>query len=142
MTITFHVVSDFSNLLWYILTVSVLFTAGCLYLGYRMVRISEILVKLYGQRKEQPVSIVWPSGPVASTPVQVSQATQEVRRPTTNSTDVPEVSPEIILKRTPKPTGFGSTSHGVKQPEPGGDTPSGDGEKGSPPPTTCSPGKL
>ena len=113
MTITFRFVADFGSIQWYLFGFLVLVVLISLLLARRVVCALEKWVEYYGQRREAPT--VWSPSPSQGTSSQVGQVTQEVRRPT--ELVVPQISPEAILKRAPKPAGFGGTGDGNKQPE-------------------------
>ncbi len=127
MNVTFRLLTDLGDFPWYVFVVILVFVLGWLYLGYRAVRTFEKLVTLYGQRKES-TAIVWPSSSTPGTSSQVGQTSQEVRRSTAGS--VPDIPPEVILKRAPKPVGFGGPSNGNKQPEQPNSAEGSDDQKG------------
>lgn len=80
---------------------------GCLqlawlWLAWRVVRAFETLVANDAKRRQAAPIL---SGPIASQFEQIGKKAPE-------TLSVPQVSPEAILKRTPKPAGFGGKDGG------------------------------
>ena len=139
MNITFQL--EFGGIPWYpFIGSGLVWSAVTLYLGYRVVSAMDKWVDYYGRRREAPV----PPGQAQSPSGQVVQAPQEVfRSRPPRETQVPDVPPESILRRAPKPAGFGG-GYGDKQSGQTGPE-GGDASQGPPPPAAppaCPPGKL
>lgn len=82
------------------------FGIGFLYLGWRLVRVLEQLVGLYA-KYATALSPVRSSGQTSSVPDQIGQSHAEGNR--SHTAKVPEIPPEAILRRAPKPAGFGKS---------------------------------
>ncbi len=110
-----------------------LLVVGGLYVALRAVKAFEQWTVLYG--KQPNTSNSWLPSQSKDNSAQVVQTPEK----TVKTLSVPEVSPAAILKRAPKPAGFGSANDGNKQPQ----QPNHEGsDKPQDQPPDCTPGKL